>query len=460
MKNSASEQKNEIGGISVQKVTIPSVVILVILLMLVIVSIALTNYYSGKLSTTTQNYSHYITDANSLQAGSNLLSEMAGTFVLVPTTEAGYVNTTPLLTYANELSVDRSNKIVEKFRGYDVSKEAFEYILDAANCMNDMIEAQLHAIALLDAVYGLPDNNLILNQIPIMELPGRELDYTNTQKEAYAEVLVFGTEYSENKQGVSSNIDACVDILQKESAEKSANIDKVLTLLRFSMWILTIMIVFVFVMASVILYQKLVSPLNKFVHMIAAGSPLEEKKGLYEIRLLAHSYNALLARRDILEAGLRSAAETDALTKLPNRYRFKQYLLEPIETGHSIAFFVFDLNYLKITNDTKGHIAGDNLLCSAGECISECFGSIEDSICFRYGGDEFAAVLKDCTPEHIESLMEKFEQEQQRRNISIAAGYAYADDIRDTTLNKLFSEADKKMYANKVKMHKNINDVR
>ena len=459
MKNSASKQNKTIGGLSAKKVTIPMVIILAVLLMLVIVTIALTNRYSNKLSATMQNYSKYINDAGSLQAGSSILSETASTFVLMPETEAGYLNITPLVYYANELGVERrGSQVVERFRGYDVSKEAFERILTAADCANKMMEAQLHAIALMDSVYGLPDSPEALKQIPKFELPGRELDYTKSQREAYAQVLVFGTEYSENKQGVSINTSACVETLQKEAEQKSADISIVLVGLRISMWILTMLIIFMIVIITIVMYKKLILPLEKFVYMIAEGSPLEDKKGLYEVRLLASSYNALLSRRDILEAGLRSVAETDALTKLPNRYRFKQYLLESIESGHSIAFFVFDLNYLKITNDTQGHLAGDKLLCNAAECIYECFGSLDESICFRYGGDEFAAVLKDCSPEHIDRLMEKFENEQKKRNISVATGYAYTDDIGKTTLNKLFVEADKKMYANKSKMHKNINE--
>ena len=456
MKNSASESKTNIGGVSTKTVMIPMIFVLAVLLILVVVTIVLSNYYSNKLSTTMQNYSDYIFDASSLQAGSSLLSETSSTFVLMPETEAGYLNITPLIAYANELEVERrGDQVVERFRGYDVSKEAFEYILAAAECANNMMEAQVHAIALMDSIYTLPDMPEELKKIPKAELTGRELDYTKSQKAASAEVLVLGTEYSENKQGVSENVSTCVAVLQKESAQKSDQIGKILGCLRTAIWAFTLLIIIVFSITFIVLYRKLVSPLEKFVHMIAAGSPLDDKKGLYEVRLLARSYNALLTRRDILEAGLRSAAETDALTNLPNRYRFKQYLLESVESGHSVAFFVFDVNYLKITNDTQGHLAGDKLLCNAADCISECFGSVDDSMCFRYGGDEFAAILKDCSTEHIERMIEKFEREQKKRNISVAIGYAYTENIGETTLNDLFLEADKNMYAKKEKMHGN-----
>ena len=76
-----------------------------------------------------------------------------------------------------------------------------------------------------------------------------------------------------------------------------------------------------------------------------------------------------MLRRAGLESILRTAAETDALTGLPNRYGFEQYLLESGQSGYAMAVFLFDINYLKTTNDTKGHAAGDDLIRSAAECI-------------------------------------------------------------------------------------------
>ena len=40
------------------------------------------------------------------------------------------------------------------------------------------------------------------------------------------------------------------------------------------------------------------------------------------------------------------SAETDALTNLPNRYRFEQYLVEAQDSGSSMAVMLFDVNFL------------------------------------------------------------------------------------------------------------------
>ena len=131
-------------------------------------------------------------------------------------------------------------------------------------------------------------------------------------------------------------------------------------------------------------------------------------------------------------------------------YRFEQYLLESEESGYSMAMVVFDINFLKVTNDTKGHLAGDELIRTAAVCISSCFGEN----CFRFGGDEFAAVVKNCSREDIDGMVKRFEEAQRRENVSISLGCAYTGDIGQTTFKKLLDEADRKMYTRKREAHR------
>ena len=113
---------------------------------------------------------------------------------------------------------------------------------------------------------------------------------------------------------------------------------------------------------------------------------------------------------------------------------------------------MFDINYLKETNDTLGHSAGDRLIRTAAKCITSCFG--EHS--FRIGGDEFAAVVQDCKPEAVKEMIYRFREEGERENVSISVGYAYAEKISDTTIKELIDEADKQMYAEKQLAHRKL----
>ena len=407
-----------------------------------------------RLSQQMQSAGVHTADATSLLAGSSLLSETTSNFVLMPLAEEGEVNTFPLLAYANELSVERrGDQVLERFRGYHVSEEAFELLSAAAVSANYMMVQQIHAISLVRAVYPLPDQPP-LNAIPVRELTEEEKALSDEEKLAEARFLILNSEYARNKQAVSQNVNACVGSMNAASAQAVAETSRRIAVLRVLLWIVTLSIVVILVLNFVILYRQLILPLGAFVRLIETDEALQDGKGLREVRLLASAYNRLLKRRAGLESILRTAAETDALTGLPNRYGFEQYLLESGQSGYAIAVFLFDINYLKTTNDTLGHSAGDKLIRSAAECIYECFGMPGESNCFRFGGDEFAAVEKNCTSERLAEMVERFEAAQQRRGISISWGHAFTEEIGNTTFKNLMEEADKKMYAMKQEFHK------
>ncbi|MEG3166131.1 GGDEF domain-containing protein [Sphingomonas sp. PB2P19] len=85
-------------------------------------------------------------------------------------------------------------------------------------------------------------------------------------------------------------------------------------------------------------------------------------------------------------------ANTDALTRLPNRAAFNDALPElKCDEPGSWALFVLDLDNLKVTNDTFGHRAGDRLLQIAGRRIA---AAVHPARTFRIGGDEFAIIIE------------------------------------------------------------------
>ena len=183
---------------------------------------------------------------------------------------------------------------------------------------------------------------------------------------------------------------------------------------------------------------------------IPKGEDLNEEAGLKEVRTLAVAYNEVNKRRSELEAILRSAAETDALTGIYNRYCYDRDLLELEGCECPVSLFLFDINYLKETNDTKGHLAGDELIRTCAECISSCFGDL----CYRLGGDEFAAIIKDHTRESVQAMVDAFENTVREKNVSISFGGAYTENAKGYDVKLLVSEADKRMYERKKKIHR------
>jgi diguanylate cyclase (GGDEF)-like protein len=85
----------------------------------------------------------------------------------------------------------------------------------------------------------------------------------------------------------------------------------------------------------------------------------------------------------------------DALTGLPNRTLFMQYLRETIDqaasAGGSVAVMIMDLNDFKEVNDTLGHHYGDLLLKEIGLRLQGALR--EGALIARLGGDEFGVVI-------------------------------------------------------------------
>ena len=93
---------------------------------------------------------------------------------------------------------------------------------------------------------------------------------------------------------------------------------------------------------------------------------------------------------------VRIRAEQDALTGLRNHGAFQRELGEAVEIGGGgkpFAVLMMDLDAFKAFNDSRGHPAGDALLAKIATAMS--LAVREEDRLYRYGGDEFAAILPE-----------------------------------------------------------------
>lgn len=94
---------------------------------------------------------------------------------------------------------------------------------------------------------------------------------------------------------------------------------------------------------------------------------------------------------------LKQIANTDTLTNIHNR-RFFFELGENLfslyrKLDKKFVLIIFDLDYFKKINDTYGHLTGDAVLKQVSELVR---GQIRKGDIFsRYGGEEFALIIKD-----------------------------------------------------------------
>lgn len=96
----------------------------------------------------------------------------------------------------------------------------------------------------------------------------------------------------------------------------------------------------------------------------------------------------------------------DFLTGLPNRRlltdRLNQAFARCVRNQSYGAVLSLDLNNFKGLNDSKGHLAGDELLQQVAARLQECLRK-KDTIA-RMGGDEFIAVLDELSTDKAEAI--------------------------------------------------------
>ena len=454
----ASRRRKRLGGMSAKSLSLPLAIVIALLQIALVVLIVFANIGNAKLSRTVNLYSAYESEASSLVSGASVLNGTATTYVNQP----DKTNVSPLMGYVSELRNHperRADAIADRFDGYDVGPEAKRHIHQAEEAARDMYAIQLHAIALMLSATGATDPALAGLELPDLREYGDD-GLTGDEMIAKAVALLNASAYTERMGTVSTNVTNCVEALRDESGELIDRSIRTIRTMRIAIICTTVAFSALLISSFLVIYIKLISPLDKFVRGIAADRPLDEGSGLYEVRRVANSYNALLRRRESLETVLRFAAETDRLTNLPNRSRFEQYFYESGKSGYSVAFLIFDVNRLKEVNDKKGHLAGDELIRRAAECIGECFGVPGESNCFRIGGDEFAAIVKRIPRDEIERRIALFSKRQKEMGISVAAGLAYAEEIGETDFRELFLKADRNMYSDKMRAHGEMDKAR
>ena len=159
-------------------------------------------------------------------------------------------------------------------------------------------------------------------------------------------------------------------------------------------------------------------------------------------------------KMSVLNKLLEQRAYTDAHTGLPNKDACEVFLKNKETVANHTACIMFDLNNLKIINDTKGHSKGDQLILNFARLLRNVIPK-EDFV-GRYGGDEFMVVIYNTSKTEIEDILKQLSMEKDRLNsrgndmpIDYACGWAISDADGECTIQMLLDKADYYMYENK-----------
>jgi diguanylate cyclase (GGDEF)-like protein len=192
--------------------------------------------------------------------------------------------------------------------------------------------------------------------------------------------------------------------------------------------------------------------------------------------LLFHTFCAafLLAFlvKERREGGYKRASLVDPLTGVWNRRAFLDYASRQLSRAASdnlpVALIAFDLDQFKTINDSYGHLAGDRLLCSFCDVVSEALRS--GDVFGRIGGEEFACLLADVSGVDAAAVAERLRCRfanteincgSSRLRATVSSGVALAGRPHPD-LEALMSAADRALYRakelgrNRVELSKTI----
>lgn len=132
-----------------------------------------------------------------------------------------------------------------------------------------------------------------------------------------------------------------------------------------------------------------ITSLAKVLNM--AGEKLSHQKELLEQEVLRRT-EALKKANERLE----KLAITDGLTGLYNHRYFQEMLIAEVQRqrrgGNQFSVVMMDVDHFKQFNDTHGHPAGDEILHTMGDLLTQAVR--ETDLVARYGGEEFVILLR------------------------------------------------------------------
>jgi diguanylate cyclase (GGDEF)-like protein len=120
-----------------------------------------------------------------------------------------------------------------------------------------------------------------------------------------------------------------------------------------------------------------------------------------------------------------------------------------------MAFLLLDIDHFKRINDSHGHPAGDAVLHQLADLLKRT--SRGEDLVFRYGGEEFAAVLPNASAraaaqiaERIRTFVEKYNflWNHQALPVTVSIGVASAS-ASDKNSQALIQAADAALYQAK-----------
>ncbi|WP_415901421.1 GGDEF domain-containing protein [Neptuniibacter sp. QD29_5] len=153
------------------------------------------------------------------------------------------------------------------------------------------------------------------------------------------------------------------------------------------------------------------------------------------------------------------SAMNDALTGLYNRQAFDQQMDTLLlkqqsqrrkndKSSEPHCFALLDIDHFKQVNDNFGHLFGDEVLLILSQQMQKTFR--DEDLMFRYGGEEFALVLKEISLDSALNVLERFRTQVAQTNFpqigQVTLSIGITEITKGLSLPALIDRADQALY--------------
>ena len=181
---------------------------LIVSVLLLVATYSMATGYNN-LNENNQKYSQWQLYANSLQSGSDYLTEQVRCFVVTGNRE--YLD-----NYFEEAKVTRSrDKAVEGVKDLVGENEAYQSLVSALGESVDLMNREYYAMRLAISGYGYDVLDYPV-EIQNVKLSAEDLSATPEEQREKARMMVFDDIYHSKKVAITDNVQGCLDVMNAE----------------------------------------------------------------------------------------------------------------------------------------------------------------------------------------------------------------------------------------------------
>lgn len=432
-------------GVSLKLIGWITSVIAIIVSGLLIFSTASLSAEHQVVRKTTDLYLDTKDAASDIQLASDYLTDQVRTFVVK--TDDRQPNRIYMDNYFEEVYVTKRrdnaheviHKSVEKSSVHDVVHKAIDTAFEESKELENLEYKAMKLFCI--------SNNIDYSKYQdVVNANIEDIDPSNYEKAAVE--AVFGKEYMDSKEIISSNITKAILALDSEMERNvKSSSEKLTALIVFQTVLIVINIAFVGVLLFV-MYFFVINPMNHTVEALLHNKEVDIHSNR-EFNYMAETYNRIHAQNEHIKEKLIYEAEHDKLTGLYNRTGYDSIYRRM--RLNRVIYVLLDIDKFKDINDEYGHETGDRVLVRTAAVLDDYFND-ENSYIFRIGGDEFAILIEDAGIEMNEIVAARCRQMDEELShkqgtlpgATLSIGIAHGTE-KDTT-DSLYRKADAALY--------------